>query len=383
MMYKKIGIIGDGQLAQMTCQAGQALGLTMSVYATDAQNPAALVADHVHLGQLNDMDAMIAFAKGVDVITYDTELLPIQAVRAMAKYAKAYPSPDILSIAQNRIRERAFLKEHAIPQPKVAPIEQARDLNEAIDQVGLPCVLKTAEQGYDGKGQAKITSYEQAQEAYIALGEVPCTLEAWVDYEREMSVIVAGDQRGSYTTFAVIDNEHQDHILYRSIAPSTLPDAVQQEAIKIALTIAKACQLVGLLTIEMFHTRDGRVLVNELAPRPHNSGHHTKLSARTSQFAQLCRAISGLPLGPTEQKPAVMINLLGDFFLSSKEKPYQQVGFTDDSDEESGVFFYGKKEARKGRKMGHVIATGVTREMASMRAEQRLRQLEERYRDDV
>lgn len=375
-MKKKIGILGDGQLAQMTCLAGQALGYEMHVYASAQGNPATFTADRVWVGEWTDEGQLTAFAKAVDVVTYDTELLPIAAVRLVAGHTKACPHPDVLWMAQNRIRERAFLRENGFPTPLVAAIHTEEQLWAGIEVVGVPAVIKTAEQGYDGKGQLRIERVEEAFPAWQALGSTPCVLEEWVAFERELSVIVAGGMQGETVAFPVIDNEHRKHILHLSTSPSSLPQAVQNEALRIGKDIASALSLVGLLTVEMFYTNDGRLLVNELAPRPHNSGHHTQLSATVSQFGQLCKAVGGEALGEVVQRPAAMVNLLGDLFASHAEtKPYRHVGFMPQGGSQgdgngdghsattavrTGVYFYGKSEARAGRKMGHAIAAAET-----------------------
>lgn len=362
-----IGILGDGQLAQMTCLAGQKMGIPMYVFASDRRNPAALVADKVWIGDYHDQEALIDFSRSVSVVTYDTESLPMDAVRLAATHTKACPHPDILFMAQNRIREKDFLAQHGYPIARVYTVLSEEDAIAGVEALGLPCVLKTTEQGYDGKGQQLIERVIDAQSAFVALGGVPCILEEWVRFEREMSVIVARNEQGEAAVFPVIDNEHRNHILHTSVAPSTLPIAAQQHAIELAIRMANDLALIGLLTIEMFYTQDGRILINELAPRPHNSGHHTQISAATSQFEQLCRALMGMPLGSTEHRPAVMINLLGDLYLKSHAAVYQHVGFTDGSPLVR-TFYYGKMEARQGRKMGHIVAIGDTQMEAKQRA---------------
>jgi len=381
-----IGLLGDGQLAQMTCLAGRTLGLTMHVYAQSFDSPAAQVADLVSIGALDDEQKLVQFAQSVSVVTYDTELLPIRAVRTVAAHTRACPSPDILYIAQNRIRERAFLQSIDMPMPRVQVVDTMQRAHEAAVLLAGPGILKTAEQGYDGKGQVRVDHPEDAVDAWKYLGEVPCVLEERVSFVSEMSVLVAGSLDGAYAVYPVIDNVHERHILHLSSSPSQLPAVAQREAQRIALAIAKALSLVGLLAVEMFYTEDGRVLVNELAPRPHNSGHHTQLSAATSQFEQLCRAISGMPLGSVVSQPAAMINLLGDLFLEdddhkeSHEPPiYQHGGFLSPEQlmtyfrtnvpeggdllpdlERIKVYFYGKREARPGRKLGHAIAVATS-----------------------
>ena len=361
-MRPAIGVLGDGQLAQMTCLAGRELGCEMHVYAGGAGQPAALVADRVWIGDPRDEEVLTRFARAVDAVVYDTELLPIESVERVARHAAVCPSPEALRIAQNRIREREFLRRAGLPMPRVAAVRTAAELAAAVAAVGLPAVLKTAEQGYDGRGQRRVERPEQAAEAWRELGSVECVLEQWVEFERECSVIVAGGANGACEAYPVIDNAHWRHILHQSSAPSTLPPRARAEAVEIALAAARELRVVGLLTVEMFHTRDGRMLVNELAPRPHNSGHHTQRSANVSQFAQLCRTAAGEPPLPVAQRPAAMVNLLGDLFAEDglrtdplRPPLYRHVGFLPGGGA-VGTYFYGKREARPGRKMGHIIA---------------------------
>ncbi|MHB1684098.1 MAG: 5-(carboxyamino)imidazole ribonucleotide synthase [Bacilli bacterium] len=368
MTRTTIGILGAGQLAQMTCLAGRELGFSMHVYASHALEPAALVADRVCVGDLRDLNRLREFAQGVSVVTYDTELLPIQSVRLISQYTRVAPDPQVLFIAQNRERERRFLIEQGIETPRVAFVQSERDLVAAVSRVGIPAVLKTLEQGYDGKGQAQVRSETDAQDAWRALGGVPCVLEEWLDSPLEMSVIVAGGVNGELRSYPVIDNEHRRHILHRSTAPSSLPAEVQRKATAIAERVARSLSLTGLLTVEMFYAADGRVLVNELAPRPHNSGHHTQLSAATNQFEQLLRAVSGLPMGATNHLPATMINLLGDLFVHTDDHSYRRQGFVYADHPAVNVYYYGKSEARPGRKMGHLIALADTVDEAMEKA---------------
>lgn len=370
-MTVRIGLLGDGQLAQMTCLAGRELGYEMHVYASAPDQPACATADRVWVGDLRDEARLADFAQAVDAVAYDTELLPFESVRAVARHARACPGPQALFIAQNRIREREFLQSAGIPMPRLAIVQNERELHAAIAAVGTPSVLKTAEQGYDGKGQVKLERAADALAAWESLGRVPCVLEEWIAYERECSVIVAGDAHGHLRAFDPTDNEHRRHILHRSISPSSLPARTRALATDTALAIARKLELVGLLAVELFHTADGRILVNELAPRPHNSGHHTQRSANVSQFAQLCLAAAGERVVAPEERPAVMINLLGDLFVSevAGEAVYRQAGFQPEREPGVSVYFYGKQEARPGRKMGHIIAVGETVGEACARAE--------------
>lgn len=358
MARQVLGILGAGQLAQMTCLAGQKLGFEMHVLANRDSEPAALVADKVWLGDLQDESMVKEFAKAVSAFAYDTEHLPISAVRAAAELSQACPHPDLLYATQNRIRERELLQSLSVPMPKVAFIRSAEDVVLASG-LGFPSVLKTAEQGYDGKGQLKVERAQDLLSSWEQLGQVPCVLEEWISFIKEMSVIIARGRHGDVRVYPVIDNDHVNHILHTSSVPSELPLQVQEEATRIAQHIAEKVQLVGLLAVEMFYTSEGRVWVNELAPRPHNSGHHTQLSTVTSQFEQLVLAMAGERLGAVDARPAVMRNLLGDLFIGQgASKDYLRHGFIYPLDADVNVFFYGKREARSGRKMGHIIAVG-------------------------
>ncbi|KUO96468.1 5-(carboxyamino)imidazole ribonucleotide synthase [Ferroacidibacillus organovorans] len=364
-----LGLLGDGQLAQMTALAARSLGMKTHVFASSRENPAAFVADEVTLGDLADEKALVAFAKSVDALTYDTENLPYETICQAAAHAPAYPDPNVLHIAQHRIRERTFLSSLGVPIPNVAYVTSEEQCQHAAHSFTFPGVLKTAAFGYDGKGQRVVREAGALRTAWRDLGEQPCVLEAFVDFEREMSVIVARAQTGEMQTFGVIDNEHRNHILHASVSPSSLPSSVKQEAQRIAQTIAASLDLVGLLAVEMFATTDGRVLVNELAPRPHNSGHVTQRANALSQFHKLCLAASGQALGEIDARPGVMINLLGDLFPKGTKPVYRHVGFLEPpltvaSGATISTYFYGKKEARNGRKMGHLIAVADTVEKA-------------------
>ena len=348
----------------------------MHVFANSDVEPASLVADKVWIGNLADAELVTEFAKAVSAFAYDTEHLPIAAVNVAAKHSRAFPHPDLLYATQNRIRERELLQKLRVPIPKVAFIRSQEDIIGA-SEFGFPAVLKTAEQGYDGKGQVKVEVKEQLPGAWEQLGKLPCVLEEWIHFTKEMSVLVARGIQGDVRVYPVVDNDHVNHILHQSSVPSTLPQRVQEEAEQIARHIAESVGLMGLLAVEMFYTLEGKVWVNELAPRPHNSGHHTQLSTRTSQFEQLVLAMAGETLGAVDTRPAVMLNLLGDLFLGEHaSKDYLKHGFIYPTDAETNVFFYGKKEARSGRKMGHIISVADTRQEAAANAERRFLEYE-------
>ncbi|MEP6847756.1 MAG: 5-(carboxyamino)imidazole ribonucleotide synthase, partial [Acidobacteriota bacterium] len=263
-----------------------------------------------------------------------------------------HPKGEILHTTQNRLREKTFLSNNGFPVTPFRHIKSLEELREAVDSLGLPSVLKTAGFGYDGKGQAKIKTEADIEVAFDSLNGAEAVLEAFVDFEKEVSVVCARGADGSFVHYGVIENEHADHILDVSFAPAVVSKAVFDEAIKIAKSLADTLDYVGTLCVEFFLTRNERLLVNELAPRPHNSGHLTFDACVTSQFEQQLRAVCGLPLGSTEfYKPAAMANLLGD--LWEKGEPNWTAAL---KDLDVKLHLYGKSEPRRGRKMGHVTA---------------------------
>ncbi len=341
-----IGILGGGQLGRMIALAAARLGYRTHVFCPEADAPASQVSEATFRAAYDDHDALARFAAGVDVITYEFENIPLAPVEALARLKPVRPSPAVLAVCQDRIHEKRALNEAGIATTDFATIAHATDLTPALARIPPPAILKTACLGYDGKGQARVHDLAQATAAFTRFGQVPCVLEAIVDFTSEVSVITARGIDGAAASYVPVENRHVNHILDETIAPAGLAPTITHEAERVATRIAQRLDLVGLIAVEMFVTREGRVLVNELAPRPHNSGHWTIDACTTSQFEQLVRAIAGLPLGsPVRHSDAVMKNLIGD-----------EVNAWPSLVAEPGacLHLYGKAEARPGRKMGHV-----------------------------
>lgn len=356
-----IGVLGSGQLGRMLALAARPMGYAVHVFSPGRGTPAGMVADCETTAAYSDLEAVRAFAQAVDVVTYEFENVALAAAEAAAEIVPVWPQPHVLAIAQNRLREKGFLREAGLPTTAFAPVRTAAELEAAIASVGLPAVLKTAESGYDGKGQARIEQGEAAAEAWRRLGEHDCVLESFVDFVGEFSVVVARAVTGEITHWGVIENFHRDHILDLSVAPARLEDKTADAALALAQAVVEALEAVGVICVELFLTADGRWLINEIAPRPHNSGHLTIEGFETSQFEQQARAVCGLPLGRTaQQRPAALANLLGDLWPAGGE-PNWAAALADPAVK---LHLYGKREARPGRKMGHLTATGETAEGA-------------------
>ncbi|MEX2647610.1 MAG: 5-(carboxyamino)imidazole ribonucleotide synthase [Alphaproteobacteria bacterium] len=341
-----IGIVGGGQLGRMTALAAARLGYRCHVYCPEGDSPAAQVSAAATIAAYDDPEALGRFARAIDVVTFEFENLPHESFDLLERLVPVRPRPDVLEIAQDREREKQFLAELELATAPFAVVREAADLDPAIGRVGLPAVLKTARHGYDGKGQAMIGRGDDARAAFDRLGATRCILERFVDFACEVSVIVARGLDGTIAAFDTVENRHENHILAMTIAPARIAPAAAGAAQAMARRLAEALGLVGLLAVELFVTRDDAVLVNELAPRPHNSGHWTIEACATSQFEQFVRAVTGLPLGdPVRRFDAVMTNLIGD-----------QVNAWPSLVAEPGahVHLYGKAATRPGRKMGHV-----------------------------
>ena len=341
-----IGILGGGQLGRMTALAASRLGYKTHVFCQDPDEPGAQVAAATTLAPFTDRSALTDFARSIQVATFEFENIPLAPVRDLARLVAVRPGPRALEIAQDRLKEKDFVTAQGIATTAYGGVGSEAELGAALASIGTPAVLKTVRLGYDGKGQVKIDAAIRPEQAWRALGAEIGILEAFVDFEREISVIVARGVDGRTESYVPVENRHVHHILDTTIAPADLPSATASQARAIAETLAHALDLVGLLAVEMFVAGDGRLLVNELAPRPHNSGHWTIDACLTSQFEQLVRAICGLPLGsPERHSDAVMTNLIGD-----------QAGRWPEilADPTAKLHLYGKREARPGRKMGHV-----------------------------
>ncbi|HZT76243.1 MAG TPA: 5-(carboxyamino)imidazole ribonucleotide synthase [Vicinamibacterales bacterium] len=351
-----IGVLGGGQLGRMFAMAARRLGYRVHTLAPDEDTPTGQVSDLEVVADYADLDAVRAFAQNVDVVTFEFENVSAAAATAAEAFALVRPNGQALHIAQHRFREKTFLVQHGLPVSPFAPVRSPDELAKAVSSVGMPAVLKTAAFGYDGKGQATIKDEGAASAAWASMNRQDAVLEKFVNLDREVSVIGARGVRGEFSSFGPIENAHARHILDVSVAPVSLPERLTKEAIEITRTVMQALDYIGLLCIEFFVTRDGRLLVNELAPRPHNSGHLTFDACRTSQFEQQLRAICGLPLGSPEMlQPAAMANLLGDLWQAGEPNWAAALAYPSVK-----LHLYGKSEPRVGRKMGHLTALAPT-----------------------
>ena len=342
-----IGLVGGGQLGRMSALAAARLGYRCHILTREVDSPAAQVAHGVTISDYAEPESLRRFAACVDVISFEFENVSASGLELLASLKPVRPSPDILRISQDRVAEKSFLnKAGAATAPWVA-VGSLDDLRAGVAQFGLPAVLKTTRFGYDGKGQAMLRAPEDLPAAFERLSPKPLILEGFVDFAQEISVVIARGADGAISAFDTVENRHRNHILDLTLAPARIPDAVNQAAQATARLVAEALDLVGLLAVEMFVDAKGHVLVNEIAPRPHNSGHWTIDACPASQFELHIRAIAGLPLPPAERhSDAVMKNLVGPeeaalwprILAAPKLIPH----------------LYGKAEARPGRKMGHV-----------------------------
>ena len=351
-----VGVLGSGQLGRMFAIAARRMGYRVHTLSPDYDTPTGQVADLEVQAAYDDLDAVRQFARGVDVVTFEFENVAAAATEAAAEHAPVRPAGAVLHTTQNRLREKAFLAGAGFPVTPFAPVRSLEDLATALGALGTPAVLKTAGWGYDGKGQVKVTSLVDVPAAWEAVGGQESVLEAFVDFEREVSVVAARGLDGSFAHFGVIENRHRRHVLDVSIAPAAVSPRVEKKAVEIARGILEGLSVVGVLCVEMFLTRDDRLLVNELAPRPHNSGHLTFDACVTSQFEQQLRAITGLALGSTALlRPAAMANLLGDLWANGDPDWPAACRYPDIK-----LHLYGKAEPRPGRKMGHLTALART-----------------------
>lgn len=360
---KTLGVLGGGQLGRMFAHAAARLGYRVHVYEPSADSPAAEVSAHAVHAPYEDRPALAAFVRGCDVVTYEFENIPCGPLHALEASATFFPRPAILEIAQNRRREKTWLRENAFPHARFADCEADGDLGAVIAGIGLPCVVKTADFGYDGKGQLKVTDEASLLRAVSAFQGQRAVVERWITFAHELSVLVARSSAGETRCFPVAENIHTHHILDFSILPARIAPDVQSRACALAEAIASRLDLVGLLAVELFLTAEGELLVNELAPRPHNSGHWSMDACVTSQFEQHVRAVTGLPLGDVgfTAPAAVMVNILGDAWKWDGEhcigEPHWAALL---STPRVHLHLYGKKAPRPGRKMGHFTVTAET-----------------------
>jgi len=347
-----IGIIGGGQLAKMSAIAAAYLGYKVWIYAPEIDPPASHACYRYVKANYDDEAALRRFAESVDVVTYEFENIPVFTLNTLDKYAPVRPKPQINAICQDRFKEKSFLESMNIPTAAFKQILNKEQLYEALKSIGMPSVLKSNNFGYDGKGQHTIRSETDVDTAWQVMNSVKspaAILESFVNFEKEVSVIVGRSMHGVVKTFPVVENLHENHILKTTIVPAKVSEGVTKSAQDIATRIAENLDLVGIIAVEMFVTPEGQVLVNELAPRPHNSGHWSIEGAQTSQFQQHIRSICGLKLGDTSVlfKEMTMENLLG----REVDKWDQVLG-----DKNKSLHLYGKDEAKEGRKMGHVTS---------------------------
>jgi 5-(carboxyamino)imidazole ribonucleotide synthase len=348
-----VGVLGSGQLGRMFAIAARRMGYRVHTFSPDSDTPTGQVSDKEYERSYEDLDAVREFARGVQVVTFEFENVPAEAVEAAAQFAPVRPSGAVLHTTQHRLREKTFLARQGFPVTPFRHVTSEESLRAALSEVGCPAVLKTAGFGYDGKGQTRINSAADAPPALAALGGREAVLEAFVDFEREVSVVAARGHLGEFRHYGVIENTHRRHILDLSVAPPPNVSAeLVREAVETARGVLEALDLIGVMCVEFFVTRDRRLLINELAPRPHNSGHLTFDACVTSQFEQQLRAVCGLPLGATELlKPAAMANLLGDLWDGGEPDWRAALRLR-----EVKLHLYGKTEPRRGRKMGHLTA---------------------------
>ena len=367
-----IGVLGGGQLGRMFAMAARRLGYRVHTLAPDHDTPTGQIADVEINASYDDMDAVRAFAQAVDVVTFEFENVSAAAVVEAERHAIVRPNGRSLAIAQHRLEEKSFLVEHGLPVAPFAPVRTDADLATAMKTVGCPSVLKTATSGYDGKGQILIAKPEELHPAWDALGRREAVLEAFLDLDCEISVIGARGVSGEWSHFGPIENAHARHILDVSVVPADVSAATAALAVDITRRVMDALDFIGVLCIEFFIGRDGRLVVNELAPRPHNSGHLTFDACRTSQFEQQLRAVCGLPLGSPEmlQPAAAMANVLGDIWEGGEPNWAAALALPDVK-----LHLYGKSSPRPGRKMGHLTVLADTPAEAKERVLQARRAL--------
>jgi 5-(carboxyamino)imidazole ribonucleotide synthase len=342
-----IGLVGGGQLGRMSALAAARLGYRCHILTREVDSPAAQVSHRVIISDYTEPGSLRAFADAVDVISFEFENISAEGLDLLASIRPVRPAPSTLRISQDRIAEKSFLNDVGVTTAPWIAVHSFAELVEAVDRLGLPAVLKTTRLGYDGKGQAMLRTADDLAPAFARLDPKPLVLEGFVDFAQEISVVVARGADGAMASFDTVENRHRDHILDLTLAPARISAPVNQAAQAIAARVAEALDLVGLLAVEMFVDNNNRVLVNEIAPRPHNSGHWTIDACPASQFELHIRAIAGLPLPPAiRHSDAVMKNLIGPEGLALWPAAL--------ADPSLIPHLYGKTSARIGRKMGHV-----------------------------
>lgn len=359
-----LGILGAGQLGRMMALAARTLGYQVQALDPDSTAPARSVVDRCLTASFSDTDAAADLARACDVVTLEIEKVSLATLNTVARNAPMRPGASVLEVVQHRGRQKGWLAKGGFPLGPWREAHSADELAKAVEALGGRCFVKSSEGGYDGRGQYEVSSAAEAPTAWKELGERSVVVEAALDLESELSVLVARGPDGQVAVYPPAFNHHEERILAWSLLPGPLPAPVTKQATEVARAITESLKVEGLLVVEMFLLRDGRLLVNELAPRPHNSFHSTEVACLTSQFEQAVRAVCNLPLGSVEVvRPAAIVNLLGDLWLREGGPRFEQVLAM------PGVrlHLYGKRDARKGRKMGHLSAVGSTPEDALAR----------------
>ena len=345
----------------MAAVEARRLGYRTAVLDPNAQGPGAQVVDDVEVGAWNDVNAALRLAKRCDVLTLDTEHIPAETLQAVEKLRPVHPGSQILRIIQDRRLQREFLQQLGLPQPEFRVIDTDDDVELGKQELGCPAILKTRTCGYDGKGQKRVEKETSGRDARACLSNAPAVMEAFVDFECELSLLLGRDRAGNIKPYPIVKTVQKNHALRLALLPAFVAPDIEERAVSIARLIVEALDYVGVIAIELFLTRDGALLINELAPRTHNSGHTTLGSSATSQFEQHVRAIAGLPLGtPDLHRPCVLLNLFGDSWQNG-EPDWSVI----DSCPRAKLHLYGKQEAKPGRKMGHVLLYARSTEGAS------------------
>lgn len=358
-----IGVFGSGQLGRMLGMAARRMGYRFAVYGPEADSPAGQIADIDCVARYGDEEAIRSFARRVDVVTFEFENVPAHVARICGEEGvPVRPAGRVLYTTQERLREKSFLRDRGLPTVPYVEVHSVEALRDGLARIGTPAVLKTAAFGYDGKGQALIAHASEAEQAWAAIGRRAAVLEGFIDFRCEISVVAARGVDGSFAHYGAFENRHEQHILDVTTAPARVEPGVVESAAAIARTVGEALEIVGVFCVELFLTQDGRVLINEIAPRPHNSGHLTIEAAECSQFEQQARTICGLPPGSTKLQPAAMANLLGDLWAGGPPNWAAALAVPG-----VALHLYGKNEARPGRKMGHLTAVASSVDEAENR----------------
>ena len=359
-----LGMLGSGQLGRMFAIAARRLGYRVHVLSPDNDTPTGQVADVEIRADYRDLDQVADFARSVSVVSFEFENVPAETTEVCLRYCPVRPAGSVLFTSQNRLREKTFLRDAGLPVTPFVAIRSVEELVPGLKQQGAPAVLKTADWGYDGKGQVVVRSVDEAASAWSTLNVPQAILEKFIDFECELSIVAARGLDGQFVSYGPMGNSHRHHILDISVCPAIIPASIAAEAIEIARAVLENLNVVGVMCVEFFLTKSGQLLINETAPRPHNSGHLTIDAHVTCQFEQQVRAICGLPLGSSElRSPSAMANLLGDVWEGGEPDWVSAL-----SHPNLKLHLYGKQEARAGRKMGHLTVLADSVELAEQTA---------------